>query len=77
MIWNIRKRKTPNQNSKKKKGIQKKNDSLRGLWDNCKHTTICTMGVPEGGERERKDLKTYLKTIMKENFPDLVKDISI
>ena len=34
-------------------------DSLRDLWDNIKHT-ICNIGVPEG-ERERKDLRKYLK----------------
>ena len=34
-------------------------DSLRDLWDNIKHT-ICNTGVPEG-ERERKDLRKYLK----------------
>ena len=34
-------------------------DSLRDLWDNIKYT-ICNIGVPEG-ERERKDLRKYLK----------------
>ena len=26
-------------------------DSLRDLWDNIKHTDICIIWVPEGGER--------------------------
>ena len=37
----------------------KRNDSLRDLWDNIKHTNIHIIGVP-GGE-ERKDLRKYLK----------------
>ena len=32
------------------------------------------MGVPEGKEKGKK-LERYLKKIMKENFPDLVKEI--
>ena len=43
---------------KKKK---KNEDSLRNLWDDIKHTNICIIGVPEGEERERKDLRKYLK----------------
>ena len=50
-------------------------DSIRSLWDNFKYTNICIMGVPEG--EDRKKLKTYLKTIMIENFPNLVKGIVI
>ena len=41
------------------KRMKKNEDSLRDLWDNIKHT-ICNIGVPEG-ERERKDLRKYLK----------------
>ena len=35
-------------------------DSLRDLWNNIKHTNIHTIGVSEE-ERNRKDLRTYLK----------------
>ena len=38
--------KTPSQNSKKKK-IQKNEDSIRSLWDNFKHISLCIMGMPE------------------------------
>ena len=33
------------------------------------------IGVPVGEERERMELETYLKKIMTENFPNLVKEI--
>ena len=31
----------------------KRNDSLRDLWDNIKHTNIHIIGVPEGEERQK------------------------
>ena len=49
-IWKIRKQKTPNQNSKKKKEL-KSEDSIRSLWDNFKFYNICIIGVPKGEER--------------------------
>ena len=36
MIWNIRKQKTTNEKNKKKKRIQKNEDSVSSLWDNFK-----------------------------------------
>ena len=39
MIWKIRKQKTTNQNIKKKKE-SKKEDSVRSLWDNFRHSTF-------------------------------------
>ena len=52
MIWNMRKQKTTNQNNKKKKRIQKYEDSVSSLWDNFKRSNICIIGVPEGEEKE-------------------------
>ena len=43
------------------KRMKRNEDSLRDCWDNIKHTNICIIGVPGGGERERKDLRKYLK----------------
>ena len=43
------------------KRMKRNEDSLRDLWDNIKCTNICIIGVPEGEERERKDLRKYLK----------------
>ena len=39
---------------------RKKKDSLRDLWDNIKHTDICTIGSQKE-KREKKDLRKYLK----------------
>ena len=38
-----------------------KNDRVRDLWENIKHTNVHIIGVPEGEERDRKGQKTYLK----------------
>ena len=47
MIWNIRKKKTFNQNSKKKKESKKNKDRLRSFWYNFKCTNILIIVVPE------------------------------
>ena len=41
--------------------MKRNEDSLRDLWDNIKCSNICIIGVSEAEERERKDLKKYLK----------------
>ena len=43
---------------RKKNGQKQNEDHLRDLWDNIKCTNI-HIGVPEGEERERKDLRKY------------------
>ena len=50
--WNVRKKKTFNQNSKKKKESKKNKDRLRSLRDNFKCTNIQIIGMPEGEEKE-------------------------
>ena len=50
---------TTEQNIEKR--MKRNEDRLRDLRDNIKHTNICNIGVPEGEERERKDLRIYLK----------------
>lgn len=45
----------------KRKKIRKNEESIRDLWDIIKHANICIIEVPEGGEREKKIQKTYLK----------------
>ena len=47
----------------KEKRMKRNEDTLRDLWDNIKRTNIRIMGVPEGEERERKDLRKYLKRL--------------
>ena len=73
VIWNI---KTFNQNSKKKKRIQKNKDRLRILWDNFKCTNIQIVGVPEGEEKEQ-EIENLFEKMMKETFPNLMKKIHI
>ena len=41
------------------KRMKRNEDSLRDLWDNIKCTNIRITGVPEGEDRERKDLRNY------------------
>ena len=51
--------------------IQKNEERLRNLWDNFKCSNIQIIGVP-GQEQEIENL---FEQIMKENFPNLVKEI--
>ena len=74
MIWNTRKRKAFNQNSKKKKRIQKNEEGLRNLQDNFKRSNIRITGMPEGEEQEIENL---FEKLMKENFLKLAKEIDI
>ena len=76
MIWNIRKPKTTNQNNKKKKRIQNNEDSISSLWDNFKRSNIHIIGVSEGEEKEQ-EIGNLFEKIMKENFPNLVKEIDM
>ena len=54
--------------------IQKNKDSIRSLWDISKHTNIQITGMLEG-EEEEQEIKNLFEKIMKENFPNLVKEI--
>ena len=71
----LKQAKTTDKNNKKKKIIQKNEDSVSSLWDNFKYTNICIMGVPEGEERDQ-EIGNLLEK-MTEIFPNLVKDIDI
>ena len=53
--------------------IQKSEDRHRNLWDNFKHSYIWIIGVPEGKEEEQEIENLFEK--MKENFPNMVKEI--
>ena len=54
--------------------ILKNEDSLGSLWDISKCTNIWVIGMPEGKEKEQEIEHLFEKT-MKENFPNLVKEI--
>ena len=46
---------------------------LRNLQDNFKHSNICITGVSEG-EEEEQEIENLFENIMKEKFPNLVKE---
>ena len=56
----------------KKTRIQKNEERLRNLWDNFKCSNIQIIGVSE--EEQEQELENLLEQIMKENFPNLVKE---
>ena len=62
----------PEQNEETR--IQKNEQRLRNLWDNFKHSNIQLIGVPEG-EEEDQEIENLFENIMKENFPNLAKEI--
>ena len=49
---------------------------MSSLWDNFKRSNICIIGVPEGKEKEQ-EIGNLFEKIMKENFPNLVKEIDM
>ena len=54
--------------------IQKNEERRRNLWDNFKRSNIWITGVPEG-EDEEQEIENLFEKIMKENFPNLAKEI--
>ena len=64
----------PEQNEETR--IQKNEERLRNLWDNFKHSNIRIIRVPEG-EEEEQEIENLFEQIMKENFPNLAKEIDM
>ena len=58
----------------KKQEFKKKKERLRKLWDNFKYSIIQIIGVPEG-EEEEQEMENLFQKIMKENFPNLAKEM--
>ena len=54
--------------------IQKYEERLRNLQDILKRSNIRIIGVPEG-EEEEHEIENLFEKIMKENFPNLAKEI--
>ena len=54
--------------------IRKNEERLRNLQDILKRSDIQIIGVPEGEEEEQK-IENLFEQIIKENFPDLAKEI--
>ena len=55
--------------------IQKNEERFKNLWNNFKHSTIWSIWVPEGA-KEEQEIKNLFEKIMKENFPNLAKEIN-
>ena len=62
----------PEQNEETR--IHKYEERLRNLQDIFKHSNIWIIGVPEG-EEEEQEIENLFEQIMKENFPNLAKEI--
>ena len=54
--------------------IQKYEERLRNLQENFKHSKTQIIGVTEG-EEQQQDIENLFENIMKENFPNLAKEI--
>ena len=54
--------------------IRKNEERLRNLQDIFKHSNIRIIGAPPGEEEEQK-IENLFEQIMKENFPNLAKEI--
>ena len=54
--------------------IQKSEERLRNLQDILKHSNILIIGLPER-EEEEQQIENLFEQIMKENFPNLAKEI--
>ena len=65
-----------NQSEQDKKRFQKNKDSISSLWDNVKGSNILIIGVPEGEEKEQ-EIGNLFEKMMKENSPNLVKEIDM
>ena len=58
----------------KKQEFKKTEEKLRNLWGKFKHSNIRIIGVPEG-EEQQQEIENLFEQIMKENFPNLEKEI--
>ena len=58
----------------KKQQFKKNGERLRNLQDIFKCSNIRIIGVPEG-EEQQQEIENLFEQTMKENFPNLVKEI--
>ena len=58
------------------KRIQKNEDSVSSLWDNFKQSNIQFILMPEG-EEKKQEIGNVFEKIMKENFPNVVKEVDM
>ena len=74
MVWTRRKKKTSNQKKNEETRTWKNEERLRNLQDTFKRSNIRMIGVPEG-EEEEQETDNLFENIMKENFPNLAKEV--
>ena len=74
--WEHKEAKNNQSEQEEEKRIQKNKDSTSSLWDNFKRSNIHIIGVPER-EVKGQEIGNLFEKIMKENFPDLVKEIDM
>ena len=74
MIWNKRKKINIQPKHNEETRIQKIEKRLRNLQENFKRSNIQLIGLPEG-EQEEQEIENLFEQIMKENFPNLAKEI--
>ena len=55
------------------KRMKRNEDSLRDPWDSIKGMNVCTVGVPEGEEREKGPEKIF-EEVIAENFLNMGKE---
>ena len=60
----------------RRKRIKKNKDTMSSLCDNFKKSNTHIIGVPEREEKEQ-EIGNLFEKIMKENFPNLVKEIDM
>ena len=65
-----------NHAEQQEKRIQKIEDSINSPQDDFKRSNIHIIGMPEGEEKEQETGNLF-ERIVKENFPDLVKEIDM
>ena len=62
----------PEQNEQTR--IQKNEERLRKLWDNCQRSNVRIIGVPEG-EEEEQEIENFCEEIMTDNFSNLAREM--
>ena len=60
----------------KKQEFKKNEERLRNLQDILKRSNIRIIGVPEG-EEQQQEIENLFEQIMKENLPNLAKEIRL
>ena len=56
--------------------VQKNEERYLNLCNNLKHSNIQIIGVPEE-EQQQQEIENLFEQIMKENFPNLAKEIGL